>query len=104
MTRIGETREVSWKVTAKIGIGHHGCEWCETETPDPTNAEAMEWAQDHQGSFFMWPTPPGNRDGWQPRGWIWYEHLPGGGGGWLCPKCVSELNKLASKAKRKRTQ
>jgi len=78
-------RTISWTVTSEILVGYHNCGVCGVETPEPTMAQMIEFAQERNGNF-MWPDP--NIPGCMPPGG-WSDDNEEG---LICPACTEAKN------------
>lgn len=81
--------QVSWTEHRKVTIGYHDCKICGQETPRPSMADMIKFAQKDLGCF-MWPGKY-----WAPPGWQSdYEY------GLICPECV-EVKEVAFSTRKK---
>lgn len=86
-----QAHTVTWSESLAIVVGHHDCNVCGAETPQPTTDVLIEHAKrfrenNLRGSgCYLWPASD-PRDGWQPPGWQFNPDAL------LCPDCVSVKN------------
>ncbi len=75
-------RTISWTEERTIAVGYHNCDVCGVETPEPTSAQMLEYAQSHNVGGTMWPGS--EAPGCMPAGWT-----QDYGTGLICPDCTA---------------
>jgi hypothetical protein len=91
-----EPRSVSWTETARVNIGHKPCDWCEKQSPSPTDTQVLSFVQNNPDTTTMWPFG-GERDGeFIPARWSKGARL-------LCDECTEAARAALETAKLART-
>jgi len=93
MTRISDgTARGNVAYSVEFAIGHHQCECCRVETPDPPQSIIDELARKRDRPTTIWPN-----DHWEVPGWLSLR-----GYGWICDRCARAVMSLLAERKQGR--
>lgn len=102
--RVGKRVTVTWTEEQAVDIGHHYCEWCDAETPEPTMdvlvAVVRQFRTEGNRATTVWPSYPADPEDpgvFCPPGWVRDD-----GDNWLCPLCAHERACAVTAAKQAR--